>query len=142
VAARKPWAELSDTYRARLLKGGVNEAQHTAGATLHKARGKISAPHEAYQKQLNRFVKEYRLLYGNIEEPFGSDGQYPAVPSGPDFRAAFAHLSTTGGLDAIRRQRRMERYYDQGKIREAQALWNTRPADYPEWMFYYHGAFS
>ena len=39
MAARKGWAQLSDNYRKRLLRGGINQQAYESGATLKAARG-------------------------------------------------------------------------------------------------------
>jgi hypothetical protein len=45
-------------------------------------------------------------------------------------------------MDAIHNQKRMEAEYMSGEINAARDAWLSRDDDLPEWMFYYHGAFS
>lgn len=40
--ARKPWSELSASYRARLERSGVTPEAHRAGVNIRRASGKTS----------------------------------------------------------------------------------------------------
>jgi hypothetical protein len=56
MAKRKPWFELSESYRERLEKAGITPDQHRAGATLHKATGKSARAAKAVERKQQKAV--------------------------------------------------------------------------------------
>jgi len=44
VGKRTPWAQLKADYRERLIKKGITEEMHAAGASLQTARGHAQTP--------------------------------------------------------------------------------------------------
>lgn len=57
--ARKAWRLLSDAYRKRLLRNGINEQKYDTGASLSRARGHRATPEhpgEATQEKHARYI--------------------------------------------------------------------------------------
>lgn len=44
MSRRKGWSELSDAYRKRLERGGLNKTSYERGDSIQKARGHASTP--------------------------------------------------------------------------------------------------
>jgi hypothetical protein len=61
MAKRRVWETLSESYRARLQKGGITKSKYEAGESLKAARGHATTPENSreYQRNPGRF-KEYR----------------------------------------------------------------------------------
>lgn len=49
MAKRKPWSQLTPTYRARLEKAGLTEEQFDSGASIKAARGHATTPERPTQ---------------------------------------------------------------------------------------------
>lgn len=129
--ARKGWDALSAGYRRRLERKGVTRESYDSGQSLNAARGHKSASYEAAQSRRYRFeqnwVAHYSEVYGFEEE---------------EIRAELAEHDPIETDAMMRRQRRMEKLYHEGRLSEAHDLWEHRDRSFPDWMNYYHGYFS
>jgi hypothetical protein len=125
--ARKGWDQLSTNYRSRLERKGVGKTAYESGASLQQARGHKSAGHESTRRIINDFIRRMELYYGRDPD---------------DTREALAEYSTAQVAAGVRRQRDSERAYDRGHMQLAKDLWEQRDQSLPDWMFFYHGAFS
>lgn len=121
MARRKPWDQLSPSYRARLVRAGVTQAAHEAGTALTKARG------HQYTKPFNDWLAWNSRMYGR-------DEQY--------MRAELAGHKKADVFAAIQLQQKAEAAYNEGRLAEATRLWKMRDRSLPDWMYYYHGYFS
>lgn len=108
----KPWSELSPKTRAEKQRYGIGPQEHAAGVSV---------------KRLQSFKNKLSDLYGKDRE---------------EVRDALRSFDVTKVSNAAALQREMERAYMDGDGRKARELWETRDTSLPEWMFFYHGAFS
>jgi len=131
ASRRKGWEQLSDNYRRRLERSGVTKTQYESSAPLHKARGHTSQVKESaakrQQRSIARWVVDYAKTYGKDED---------------DLRDALKELEPAERLAWIGLQEDAQREYDIGNLPNATAIWRSRPAGQPEWMFFYHGVFK
>lgn len=67
-AKRKGWTQLSPKYRARLQRNGITPESYRSGASLHKARGKVSAQHENTQRKFWRHVEKAEFDPDEVRE--------------------------------------------------------------------------
>lgn len=129
--ARKGWDQLSDAYRRRLERGGITAETYGQGASLSQARGHISPAHEAdisrYRRDVTRFVDRMVLYYGRDEE---------------EVRELLDDLSRSEIEGLMATQRHAEQLYDSGLKSMAADVYVHRNRGYPDWIYYYHGAFS
>jgi hypothetical protein len=128
---RKGWENLSAGYRSRLERGGITEELYRRGRTLVKARGHTSTRREAEDKQYNKLLRDYI----NRQEEFYDKSE-------EEVRDGIAGLSKEQIRAIISHQKKEEALYDAGQRDEATAEWRARIQRYPDWLFYYHGAFS
>lgn len=108
----KPWSDLSPKTRAEKLRHGIGPKEHAAGVSVKKV--------QAFERELVR-------LYDRDREEVRQELK------------SYDMLKVSRAIDS---QRRMAKLYDQGRSADARALWEKRDQSLPEWMFYYHGAFS
>ncbi len=130
--ARKGWDVLSDSYRDRLIRGGISKSDYDAGQPLHGARGHLSAGKESWMKQSSRFAKEIVWHSG------GKDSHLTEDRVKRDIRS----LGRQRGSSHIADQRRMIRLYERGDTEAARALWERRNTSLPDYMYFYHGVFA
>lgn len=110
--ARKDWSDLSPKTRAEKLRHGIGPREHSSGVSVRTLR------------QLEREVEKY----------YGRD------PS--EVRQELMSYDLVAVQRAARDRQRMHDLYDKGLHADARRLWEQRDTSLPEWMFYYHGAFS
>ncbi len=129
--ARKGWDLLSPAYRARLERKGITEQGYAGGQSLSAARGHISATVESDRARFRRSVERFKtrlvLFYGRDEE---------------EIEEVLDGLSRSEIEDLMSTQRDAERLYDSGLRDEASAIYVERHRDLPDWLYFYHGAFS
>lgn len=65
---RKGWSQLSPAYRERLKRNGITAKSYRSGASLHKARGKVSARHENESRQFWRSAERARFDRDDVQE--------------------------------------------------------------------------
>jgi hypothetical protein len=131
--ARKSWDELTPKYRERLRRQGITEESHASGASLFHARGHKSSAHEALQRYRNTVLKwsrQYADTYNYLQRT-------PA-----DIAAELMQYPKADVLEAINRQREMERLYRSGKYKRASRVYQQRNRDLPDWMNNYHWWFA
>lgn len=138
MAARKRWEDLSPKYRARLLSKGITKSKHESGASLHKARGKVSRKHESQQNSINRFINQYEKHFG-FEHLGGT--QYRDV-SASEYRQLINSMSPRQQQRYMDRVNAMRRAYEHGDRAKASALYRHRDTTTPDFMYYYHGGFN
>jgi hypothetical protein len=88
VAKRKPWAQLSPTYKARLEKAGISKTDFEAGASIKAARGHAYTPERPTQYDPTKFVS-YNLkrqslitqLENRKQQVFGNSMRWSAERS-------------------------------------------------------------
>lgn len=96
--ARKGWDALSSSYRGRLERAGISEADYRAGASLGSARGHRSTP-EHPERALDR-PRDYRP-YLERQPWFGGANVPEAAELGPDwYRYEFD--DTDDAMDYVR----------------------------------------
>lgn len=83
MAQRKPWSQLTPTYRARLEKAGLTETSFNAGASIRKARGHAQTPERPAQYNPQQFPTYHgnrRTLLDRLqdrkEQVFGSSPRW------------------------------------------------------------------
>jgi hypothetical protein len=131
--ARKAWDDLSPAYRARLVRKGVTEESHKAGASLSQARGHKSRAEENERRRVLRQIDKYVERYGK---------EYSLTAKGK--QVLKDHLRAHKTADAIDHMWIQESAYElfmAGHLQQAGAAWSLREKDAPEWMFWYHGPF-
>jgi hypothetical protein len=129
--ARRTWEQLSPAYQARLRKQGIGPEEHASGVPLHKARGKQSPQAEAEQRKWYRHINKFANRFARY---YGVDAD--------DVKDAVKELGKPEAQRALALQERMEELYHEGRQEEARQLWESRDRSLPDWMFFYHGAFS
>ena len=110
--ASKPWSDLSPKTKAEKARYGIGPKEHAAGVSV---------------KRIQRFERKLADLYDQDRK---------------DVRDALRSYDVVKVSRAIDLQRDMESAYMSGDDRRARELWETRDQSLPEWMFFYHGAFS
>jgi hypothetical protein len=136
---RKGWDAITDEYKRRLTRAGIDRSAYESGASLSQARGHTSTQWESWkrhEKKVDQFVKEYQRIYD-----YSSTDTYTR----PDFeqlRQTLKGMSPSKADKIMREQRKMQEYYDKGEIRKARRIWDHRDRSLPDYMFYYHGAFN
>jgi hypothetical protein len=132
---RKRWEDLSPDYRKRLERNGITEAKHASGAGLAKARGKKSANYERHQSRLRKFAKIYADTY---------HGFAPAehAKSRQEVLQVLRAMPQKQAQNVMRRQAEALEAYLRGDSAKGRRLWNRRNKRLPDWLYYYHGAFS
>lgn len=125
---RKAWESLTPKYRKSLENKGITKHLHESGNPLPRTRSK-------YSQDIDKYIERYQLLYGDIERPY-------TTPELAEMRDAYRQLSSAQGRKAMRLQRQAEDYYHNAEYKKAEKRWRDRDLSLPEWMFYYHGAFS
>lgn len=76
MAIRRGWEQLSESYRSRLVKGGVTRSDYEAGVSLKGARGHKATPENARElakhpekfKEYNERQKKYRKARKDLVE--------------------------------------------------------------------------
>lgn len=71
MAQRKPWNQLSPTYRARLEKAGITAEQFAAGASIKAARGHEKTPERPTQynpQQFPTYAAKRQRLTAQLEQ--------------------------------------------------------------------------
>jgi hypothetical protein len=135
MMARKGWSDLSDSYRGRLERGGIDRESYNAGASLAGARGHGATPErperaerdqERYQDYLQRREALEREVRAQKTRDFGSSDKWRADRSKRNVQ------NMPGSM------RNMQRYLDAGGIEGLMSYddfdWSDR-----EWAFlYYH----
>lgn len=133
---RKAWDQLSPAYQTRLRRNGIGPEEHAAGASLHKARGQTSRESEntrrrerrAQLRAFRRWAKRHAEVYGVDEDD------------------AYEWLRDSDGDEAdatILLQRELEQQYMSEHDEGDYSKWETdRDHNAPEWMYWYHGAWS
>lgn len=81
--ARKPWAQLTPTYRARLEKAGISQKDFEAGASIKAARGHATTPERPGQynpQQFPKYAAERQklnaLMQAKKERVFGGSARW------------------------------------------------------------------
>jgi hypothetical protein len=130
--ARKSWDDLSPAYRARLVRKGISEEQHRAGAQLSAARGHTSTSKENERRRAVRRIRKHSEVYA---EEYGLDED--------EVREQLMRLPTQQALDIITLQEASYELFMEGQIQAAGAVWfmSPREHDVPDWIYYYHGPF-
>lgn len=78
--------------------------------------------------------------YGGSSDEIRHYGEYHTRD---EVREAITKFGLVETQRAIAHQQRMERLYNAGQTSEASARFTFPPHPaYPDWIFYYHGAFS
>ena len=130
---RKAWSDLTPGYRARLERSGVTEASHSRGVPIKAAQ------HNAYMDLVNAYSPDFERMYGRTSR----DNPRPGRPwNAPNIADVLKNLSPAKGRAFIKEQLAAQRYYDRGELAKAQRKWQQRDRSLPEWMYFYHGAFS
>lgn len=122
---RKGWDALSDAYRDRLKRSGINKQVYESGAPLHGARGHTSQVRENFNQQSRRFAKTY--VAGREETRVRQQVQAMGAQKG---RAYMEDV------------RKMVRLYESGDTEQAKRLWEGRDQSLPAYLFFYHGLFG
>lgn len=133
--ARKGWNDLSDSYRQRLEKGGVDQHNYNAGASLAGARGHGSTPErperaereqDKYGDYLQRREALEREVRAQKTRDFGSSDKWRADRSKRNV------ANKPGSM------LNMQRYINAGGIEGLQSEYDFDWSD-REWAFlYYH----
>jgi hypothetical protein len=110
--ARKAWTDLAPKTRAEKLRHGIGRQEHEQGVS----------------------VRTLRTLEKEVEKYYGRD---PA-----EVRQELMTHDLVAVQRASKMRQKMHDLYDKGRHSEARALWEQRDQSLPEWMFFYHGAFS
>lgn len=129
--ARKGWDALSDTYRDRLVRGGIDRGSYESGASLHGARGHKSAATESWFRDTNKFARETAWHAGD-----------QANLSVEKVKREIRSMGRREGSKHIAHQRKLIRLYERGETQAARALWEQRDTSLPDYLFYYHGVFA
>lgn len=108
--ARKGWDALSDKYRNRLLRNGINQQAYESGAALHAARGKGSAGRESFSRFVSRFLH-------SVDAPPESAGAE---------KQRIMAMGPFKGRAYITERRAMVRAYERGDYPEAQSRFARR----------------
>lgn len=129
--ARKGWDALSNAYRERLIRGGVDKAGYDAGMPLQGARGHMTAGKEQWMKDSNKFAHE-TVWHSGKDSRLTVDRVRREVRS----------MGKQRGSRHISEQRRMIRLYERGETEAARALWEQRDTSLPDYFYFYHGVFA
>lgn len=71
MSKRKGWSELSEAYRKRLSRGGIDRASYENGASIQKARGHANTPErpeDAYTTRGKQRFKRYLERVGGMRK--------------------------------------------------------------------------
>ena len=134
--ARKGWDALSDAYRNRLERQGISRRAYESGSSLHKARGHVSQPSEAFASRLRRFASEFAT-------PENAQLGVPEVDA-QELTRRIRSMGPTQGQEYMDYRRMMTRLYERGDYERAQTLYRQRPKGVsgPASMWWYHGMFG
>jgi hypothetical protein len=134
--ARKGWDALSDSYRSRLSRQGVNKQAYESGQSLHKARGHVSQPEEAFRKRVTRFVTSFGVPEDDRYNPQGNTVE--------DEIERLRHMGPQQAQEYMDYRRTMTRYWESGQADKAMTLFKRRDRsiNVPEYMWWYHGMFG
>jgi len=110
--ARKGWANLSPTTRAKYQRVGIDSARYAQGYKR-----------DSYA----RFIEDQVRFYGRDAD---------------EVREELSEYDPKDVADGIQRQREMQDAYHRGDQQRAHALWEARNPNLPEWMNKYHAYFS
>lgn len=120
---RKTWDQLAPSTKQRYTRAGITEQRHNRGDS---------------PRTISRWLEQQESLYGWADE---GGGEYSISVNGQEFEDS---LPTDRGelLDLIRDQERAQAAYARGDTETARQIWENRDPNVPEWMYFYHGAFS
>lgn len=135
--ARKGWDALSDAYRARLSRSGINQSAYESGASLHGARGHTSQQSESFGRRIARFVEGHATGH----RPHVRGQEIRAMDSDELARRIHA-MGPVRGQEYMDERRKMTRAYERGDYATAKRLYDKRPSGSPAHMWWYHGMFG
>ncbi len=141
--ARKGWENLSDSYRARLIRGGVSKSAYESGASLYKARGKHSKGHERFLDRTNTFAKQRAT---KSKKPLVELRKEARTHTSKEHQRYLNWTSQARLSEDQKMQRRLANPWwqkinqawqerDESKVAD---LWANRPRSLPKYMNFYH----
>lgn len=135
--ARKGWDALSGAYRRRLERQGISEQAYASGQSLHRARGHVSQPDEAFRKRVTRFVTSFGV-------PEDNERWNPQGNTVEDEIARLRRMGPVQAQEYMDYRRQMTRYWERGETDKAMRMYRRRDQsiNVPEYMWWYHGMFG
>lgn len=106
------WEALAPSTQKRYQSSGVGKDQYERGAR---------------RDDYSRYIRDQERYYGRDAESVKDE---------------LSEYNKRAVVDAIVLQRHMQQAFMSGDVDAARRMWEARDQSLPEWMFYYHGAFS
>lgn len=139
--ARKAWDALSDSYRSRLLRSGIDADAHSSGESLASARGHTSERSERFRRETDRFSREF-VNYTPDAEFSSKYGLTERSDVQRKIRDNVRSMGEGRGREYMKQARQAAKRYERGDYESARSFWLQRPDSRPEYMYFYHGIFG
>lgn len=121
---KKTWDTLTPSTRKKYERYGISEEEYAGGMTI---------------SEVDRWVRDQMETYDWRKV---GPSEYEMDVNGETRRTKLSALNKRELLVGIRLQRQMEGLYVSGQVERAAAMWEQRPQQLPEWLFFYHGMFN
>ncbi len=102
--ARRQWGALSQSYRARLQRGGITREAYETGVRLQSARGHRAAEHRIRAENEARSGKPFHFVSGG-EVVTATSPRSRSRSTAASYMSAVARFLKTGKDDQLRRFR-------------------------------------
>lgn len=106
------WNLLAKSTQQKYRRKGIDAGRYQRGASLGA---------------FDKFVRDQSRYYGRDPD---------------EVREELKDYDAGAVFDAISLQQEIQKAFLSGDVEAARRLWETRDQTLPDWMFYYHGAFS
>jgi hypothetical protein len=121
---KKTWETLAPSTKKKYERYGITSDDYASGVTV----GVVDS-----------WLRKQERTYGWEKE----EGRtYSMTVNGTTYEQSLSELDKRKLIDGIRVQKQMEAAYENGDVEGAQRMWASRDPELPDWMMFYHGAFS